>query len=193
MKGYFVFLLIITFIWINCSVVDPVADIAIDYASYKMRNDKKTRTGAIINVQKTDNQIVKGELIAVRKKDNSLILLHEKMGEMYVDIKDIKIIQMYLGTKAKEGATIGLLVGGLTGVILGFSSGDDPPGWFSFTSAEKAFFLGLCYGAIGSLVGLCIGSSISNNVTILIEGRSDTEINEILEELRKLARVPEFQ
>jgi hypothetical protein len=192
MKKYLVFLLIITFVLVNCSVVDPV-DIATDYAIHKIVNSGKTKRGATMMIQTNDRQEIIGELIVVKKKDNSLILLHEKMGELSVDIKDVKIIQIYLGTKVKKGAAIGLLAGGLTGVFLGFSSGDDPPDLFSFTAEMKAIFFGLAGGAIGTFVGLCIGSSISDNVTILIEGRSDTEINEIFEGMRQLARVPEFQ
>jgi len=192
MKKYLIFLLIITFILVNCSFVDPV-DIATDYAIHKIANAGETKRGATMMIQTNDRQEIIGELIAVKKKDNSLTLLHEKMGELSVDIKDVKIIQIYLGTKAQEGMAIGLLAGGLTGVFLGFSLGDDPPYLFSFSAEMKAIFFGLGLGAMGSLVGLCVGSSISDNVTILIEGRSDTEINEILEGMRKLARVPEFQ
>ena len=61
MKKYLVLFFIITIYGINCSAVDPVSDIAIRYASFKMRSDNKTRTGAIIMVQKTDNRVIKGE------------------------------------------------------------------------------------------------------------------------------------
>jgi hypothetical protein len=35
--------------------------------------------------------------------------------------------------------------------------GDDPPGWFSFTREEKALFLGVGLGAVGSVVGGLVG------------------------------------
>ena len=58
---------------------------------------------------------------------------------------------------ARKGAVIGFLVGALSGSVLGAASGDDPPGWFSFTAEEKvvmeAIGFGLVGGAIWSIVG----------------------------------------
>jgi hypothetical protein len=45
----------------------------------------------------------------------------------------------------------------------------------------------------GGLIGSQIGSSLEDFEIIQLEGKSDTEINKIMEDLRKKARVPEFQ
>ncbi len=48
------------------------------------------------------------------------------------------------------------------------------------------------FGSIGAIIGGLIGVALSIDKTIQIEGRSDLEILEILEKLRKKARVPDY-
>jgi len=61
-----------------------------------------------------------------------------------------------------QGAGIGVLVGVTAGVISGFASGDDPPGWFSFTAEDKAVIGGTVLGVVGLAVGAVVGG---NHVT----------------------------
>jgi hypothetical protein len=76
-------------------------------------------------------------------------------------------------SKAGKGALTGFFVGAAAGAIAGFASGDDPPGWFSFTAGQKALVLGLLGSASGALLGAVIGaSSHSDRWTSVSLGRA---------------------
>ena len=52
----------------------------------------------------------------------------------------------------------GLLIGAGGGAVLGLASGDDPPGWLSFSAEEKALMFGVMLGVTGGVVGLIAGA-----------------------------------
>jgi hypothetical protein len=60
-------------------------------------------------------------------------------------------------TKIRKSAGVGFLIGAGSGVLIGLASGDDEPGWFSFTAEEKAAMIGVGLGLTGGVVGLVIG------------------------------------
>jgi hypothetical protein len=66
------------------------------------------------------------------------------------------------GKGALEGLGIGLLTGALTGAALGASDGDDPPGWFSMTAAQKAKGGAVVLGGLGALVGPTVGAGVGH-------------------------------
>jgi hypothetical protein len=110
-----------------------------------------------------------------------------------VDIADIKTITIVKKSKVGKGAGFGFLGGASLGVVIGLASGDDPPGFMSYTAGDKAAFLGIAFGLIGMILGAAEGASAGADQKIQIEGKSDSEIKEILEDLREKARVPNFQ
>ena len=68
-----------------------------------------------------------------------------------------------------KGAVIGVIVGGLSGAIIGYSTGDDPPGRFSPTSGTPSYIgdirltkkqQAMVLGILGSLGGLGWGALI---------------------------------
>jgi len=63
------------------------------------------------------------------------------------------------GRGAARGAGIGFLIGGGTGALIGLMSGDDPPGFMSFSAGEKAVVLGGALGLLGTLIGVIGGAS----------------------------------
>jgi hypothetical protein len=78
------------------------------------------------------------------------------------------------------GAGIGALIGSLM----------HKSNTFDVWSSE----LGALAGAgAGAIIGMIIESFISSDKTIQFEGKSEVETREILEDLRKKARVPDFQ
>lgn len=81
-------------------------------------------------------------------------------------VYSVEIIKRWKGTW--QGLGIGVLAGALGGAIIGFASGDDPPGWFSFFASEKALLNGFAFGVLGGLVGMSIGAVIGNENIYLI-------------------------
>lgn len=137
--------------------------------------------GAKLVIKKKDGQEIQGELIAVKK--DSLLLKDAGSGaDESVDVGDINKITIVKKSKALK---YGLLVGGGLGLIFGISeAGEEVHG----------FIPSLIDGFVwGTLIGAIAGAVAGIDKTIQIEGKSDSEIKEVLEELRKKARVPDFQ
>jgi len=61
---------------------------------------------------------------------------------------------------ARKGARIGLLIGGPIGFVLGLASGDDPPGYFSFSQEGNAALGWLAGSFVGSIVGSIAGAAL---------------------------------
>lgn len=147
----------------------------------------KERRGAELVIQKIDGLKVKGELIAVKR--NSLLLKEAESGaDWAVGVAEIKTITIVKKSKFWKGAGYGLLMGALTGAVIGLCarSGDISSGGAAGVGA--AFF-----GGTGVLIGGIIGASSGKDKTILIEGMPPETIESHLETLRKKARVPNFQ
>jgi hypothetical protein len=81
-----------------------------------------------------------------------------------------------------NGLLIGTLTGFLTGAIIGYADGDDPPSqWlFHMTAGEKAIFSGIALGAIGMVAGLIVGlTATTYDEEIIVNEEYDlTELNE---------------
>jgi hypothetical protein len=183
MKKFIALFLVISFLGMNCATYERGEGI-------NLSPDQKP--GVKLVIQKTDGQQVRGELIAV--KQNSLLLKESESGaDVSVDIADIKTITIVKKSKVGKGAGFGFLGGASLGVVIGLASGDDPPGFMSYTAGDKAAFLGIAFGLIGMILGAAEGASAGADQKIQIEGKSDSEIKEILEDLREKARVPNFQ
>ncbi len=157
----------------------------------------KERKGAGLIIQKTDGQQVRGELIAV--KQTSLLLLERESGaDVTVDVSEIKVVRIV--KKSKAG--VGLLAGGVIGAFVGYQAYLKPvprpylKGWesaiyhsFSNSMDTGPGVFAVVGGALGVLIGLGLGAVEGTDKTFQFEGMSDSEIKEILEKLRKKARV----
>jgi hypothetical protein len=178
MKKLIVLLLIITFMGMNCATYEREEDINLEPGQ---------KPGAKLVIQKKDGQQVKGELIAVKK--NSL-LLKESGTEVdaSVDIKDVSVITIVKKSKTSMGAALGLSTGVLIGAI-NYSANKKNSWGESFEATWTWFGLTI----LGLLLGAGMGASAGKDKTIQIEGKTEKEIEITLEELRKKARVPNFQ
>ncbi|MBE0565336.1 MAG: hypothetical protein IH621_05200 [Krumholzibacteria bacterium] len=56
-----------------------------------------------------------------------------------------------------KGALIGFGVGAGIGALVGFASGDDPPGMLSIKAESKAGAMAVLLGTVGALIGLAAG------------------------------------
>jgi hypothetical protein len=141
--------------------------------------------GAEVVIQKRGGLKVRGELIAV--KENSLLLMErESGGDVSVDIGEIRTIVIVKKPKLNYGFFGGLLVGGALGGYLGATT---------YGSEEEA--LAVMLGALGAVTLATLGGfifgSASSDETIYFYGKSDAEIQGILEKLRNTARVRNLQ
>jgi len=191
MKKLIALFLVISFIVINCATYERGEGINLS---------PNQKPGVKLVIQKTDSKQVRGELIAV--KQNSLLLKESESGvDVSVEISEIKMIKIVKKSKALEQGGLGLLIGAV-GVaacsfflyfftVLGMSWE-----WVGATEIfiEYALPYGLIGGGtIGALIGVMIGASAGKDEIIQIEGKPEAEIKKTMEELRKKARVPNFQ
>ena len=149
------------------------------------------KKGVELEILKKDGKQVRGELIAV--KQSSLLLKESEKGtDESVDITDIGVIKIVKKSKAGTGAIYGGLIGFVLGVIILHATdselANDPEGGIGANIIS-----GLLGGAGGSLLGAIAGVALIPDKKIQFEGKSDSEIQEILEDLREKARIPDFQ
>lgn len=148
---------------------------------------KPKKRGTDLIIQKTNETHIRGELISV--KQNSLLLLDRESGaDMTMNIDDIRVITVAGKSKALLGAGLGFLAGASAGAIVGHQLSK---AWWWDQGTEICAAIG---GLAGALVGgLIIGASAGKEETIQIEGKSGSEIQDIMEKLRKKARVKNAQ
>lgn len=72
------------------------------------------------------------------------------------DVADVRLRDR--GKGALDGLGLGVVIGGLTGAVIGLASGDDDPDLlFAFKASEKAMVGGIGLGLLGGIVGLVVG------------------------------------
>jgi hypothetical protein len=148
--------------------------------------DAKTRRGASVIVTGTDGGRIEGELIAV--KPNSLLLMTADGKDQSVDIGSIASVKVKKRSKVLLsmliGTAAGIAVGGLLGAIDANGSLLDPLDTVLEMSAM---------GAVGLVGGGVAGLIISAPKTVMMRDVSGQELEMKLAQLRKYARVRDFQ
>ena len=86
-----------------------------------------------------------------------------------IAVRNEEILHVVIKGKSNvlKGMGLGTLIGAGGGALLGFASGDDPPGWFSFTAGEKAEMGAVGLGAVGLVVGTVVGVASSSRDKIV--------------------------
>ena len=109
-------------------------------------------------------QIGSGRFVWVRVQSvaESVILVEGMAGEWTIPIRSIKEAQVSLGRNRNtlKGLGVGALIGGVSGVTLGFLMGDAPADcWLICPTAEEAaLYGGGILGALGGVIGLVVGT-----------------------------------
>jgi hypothetical protein len=147
----------------------------------------KERRGAKLIITKKDGQLIEGELIIV--KPTSLLSLDTYGKDVSIDIADIKVIRIVKKSKIWKGAVPGILIGVVTGTIVGVLTAKE-----SFIGPTLNVLAGgVYYGFFGLLIGGAIGAIAIKDEIIQIEGRTSLSIEYILDKLRKKARIRNYK
>lgn len=151
---------------------------------------KEKAKGAEVLVQKKDGQRVIAELLAV--KDGRLILMDAStFSDVTCAVEDIRSIRIVKRAKVLKGLGLGSLTGGVAGSGLGFLSGNDKPGFLSFTAGQKALIFGVGLAAMGGIIGGISGALKGIDESVDLEGRSSQDIESILRKLDREAHFPQ--
>ena len=142
------------------------------------------RKGANLLIEKLDGEQVRGELITV--KESSLLLLSETGADVSVDVAAIKVITIVKKSKALLGAGLGYAIGVTCYTITVLAAVE---GEYAF---EDVLLYTMLINIPSAIIGAVIGDSAGRDKTIQIEGKSEAEIQESLEYLRKKARIPDY-
>ena len=144
--------------------------------------EAKERRGADLEVVKKEGQRVRGELITI--KDCSLLILDTQGKDITVHFRDIRVITVLKKSKFWLGAGIGFLTVAAYTIYDISDEGFALKGYISYP---------VMFGSIGAIIGGLIGVALSIDKTIQIEGQSEEKIKVIMNDLRKKARVPDYQ
>ncbi len=142
----------------------------------------REKRGVELRIIKTNDQIIMGYLVAVKAKQKSLLLIEKfKETDVTVNIHDIEVIIFSQRSNGLKGLAIGFGFG----AFIGFTA--IPPDDI-ITKWEGALTGGAFLGGIGAGIGALAGIGRK----IKIEGKSEAEIEDIMEILRKKARMPDY-
>lgn len=81
------------------------------------------------------------------------------------EVSNIRFVSR--GKGALEGFGLGLLIGALSGAMIGLAGRDYPE--VSFTAEEKALLGGIAFGALGGSIGLPVGRAVGSKDIYRIE------------------------
>lgn len=147
----------------------------------------RERRGAYLEIHKKDGQVIKGYLVAVKIKQKSLLLVEKKeRTALTMSIYDASVI-----IRKKSFVLDGLGFGAAAGAVVGGLIYKDPgPGnWMFDFGIEFNIFAGMF---LGGGVGAAVGAMVGIYQKIEIQGKSEAEIEDILDRLRKKARIPDY-
>ncbi len=151
-----------------------------------------TRQGATVLVRDNRGRLHEGELIAV--KQNAIIILESySASDVSLELSEIDSVRIIRKAKVLQGMGIGLATGAATGALIGFASGNDEPGWFSFTAGEKAAVAGAALGTLGLILGAIFGAAAGSDQTLAVAGTFGSKRVGVLVSLSRKARVQGIQ
>ena len=83
-----------------------------------------------------------------------------------IPITAVRQLEIYHARKSKVllATGVGLLAGAATGAIVGYASGEDPPGTFMRATAEQKAAIGaVVFGGAGAIIGYIVGHFIGGD------------------------------
>jgi hypothetical protein len=141
---------------------------------------------------KNEPNILEGALYEI--KDSSILVSNSILKDDYIngefelskiDFNNIDLVKIRRKNSMLFGALIGAATGFGAGGLIGLISGDDPPGFFSFSAGEKALLLGFSLAVGGAGIGTL---DASLKIKIPINGSIQT-FNKNKERLKKYSYI----
>jgi hypothetical protein len=148
----------------------------ISHAQFDSTISAKKQKSFIASIQTLDNKMIKGRLYAI---NDSQVVLVKSFNEQYqIPVENIRSFSLKRKNSVLKGALIGFGGGALTGIIIGFASGNDPVtpypdpstdifgigtfaagvnNLFAMTAGQKAAAAGLGLGVSGAIIGTIVG------------------------------------
>ena len=151
--------------------------------------------GAKLVIMKKNGRQIEGELITV--KEDSLLILNKKYGiDESVGIEEIKTIR--IANKSPNvlgvvGFLSGLAIGAYQGVRISAKVGEDDPELGKLGAIYLGILLVLLFAGIGAALGMLPGLLTRIKAKFQVEGMTDSEIQDVLDKLRKKARVRDYK
>ena len=136
----------------------------------------KKQKNLVASIKTVNNEIIKGRVFAV---NDSQLVLNSFNGRQVISAENMRSFTLKRKNSVLRGTLIGLGIGAVTGVIIGFASGNDPVmaypdpstdlfglgafaaginNAFAMTAGQKAAAGGLFLGTTGAVVGAIIGA-----------------------------------
>ena len=112
-----------------------------------------------------DGQAMKGELLKLKAESVLFKKYKPDAAGAYpyetveYAVAQIEKIQVRSKRSVQQGSLIGLGIGALAGIILGFASGDDESGMVRFNAESKAALGGISLGIGGAILGAIAGTA----------------------------------
>ena len=107
-------------------------------------------------------------------------------ADVSVDIREVRNLTIVKESKGRKGFAYGALAGAGTAALIGVLAGATGDGVMFYVP-----ILGL--GFFGGVLGALFGAAAGRDETILVSTKTNAEIQDLLNRLRSLARVPEYQ
>lgn len=160
--------------------------------SARFNSDGRVVRGAKVVVQKTNDQAIEGELVAVKI---DALLLSE--AEKWIDIKDIRSVKLSETVKGHPGYTLlGAVVGAGVGGLLAkaaFAGGGGPSSFDFYGDLAKALSMLSVGGFGGAFIGSQIEGSRDVGTVQIEEIHHPEELERALQALRSYARYPNYE
>ncbi len=147
----------------------------------------KERTGSNVEIRLASGRVVRGELLIVGQ-DGFEILDPAAGRKEFIPLDKVSSVRVARKSSAIPAGGAGFLAGAAFGGLMGLASGNDDPGFLSFTAGQKALILGVGLGAVGGLIGLVGGAFAGTDRQVRLDGLSPAARNAALVRLASKAR-----
>jgi hypothetical protein len=146
------------------------------------------KKGAQVMIDRTDGQVVKGELLSV-KQSSLLVMTTASNSGVTIEMNEIDKIGIKRKSKFGKGALLGGIIGVAGGAVLGGNAGSELERWEEGSIRSGAIKGGIVVGAACAVVGGIVSSiSLKKYKTFQVKGKSPSELAMVMKRLEKKAR-----